>query len=112
MIHDGPANYTRHGKTISVSRFLLLTLPAVDPVFCPNRRNYLREKIAKNPIFPFSSRASFPSFPLSFFFLPPERKYAPVIIRYFAPIIFLSSCSSSSRISIGITKAIRYKSRV
>lgn len=87
MIHDGPANYTRHGKTISVSRFLLLTLPAVDPVFCPNRRNYLREKIAKNPIFPFSSRTSFPSFPLSFFFLPPERKYAPVIIRYFAPIL-------------------------
>lgn len=70
MIHDGPANYTRHGKTISVSRFLLLTLPAVDPVFCANRRNYLREKIAKNPIFPFSSRAFFP---LPFLSLSPSR---------------------------------------
>lgn len=72
MIHDGPANYTRHGKTISVSRFLLLTLPAVDPVFCANRRNYLREKIAKNPIFPFSSILPCFFFPLPFLFLSPS----------------------------------------
>lgn len=44
----------RHGKTISVCHFLARTSPRREPrtrwtpVFCANRRNYPREKIAKN----------------------------------------------------------------
>lgn len=82
-----------HGKTISVSRFLVLTLPAVDPVFCANRRNYLREKIAKNAIFallPFVRTSFCLSAPFSFY--PPGSRSlrananTRVMIRHFAGI--------------------------
>ena len=89
-----PLQITRHGETISVSRFLVArALPPVGPVFCANRRNYLREKIAKNAILlpffhPFVlsalcslSLSLFPPLPFLFILLsaapkpPCERKY-------------------------------------
>lgn len=61
MIHDGPANYT-HG---TAKQFLSLVFsfahaPRGGPpsFFAPTRRNYPREKIAKNAIFPFSPSPS------------------------------------------------------
>lgn len=50
MILDGcgPANYTAWQNNFCLSFSRARPLRAVDPVFCTNRRNYLREKIAKN----------------------------------------------------------------
>lgn len=89
----------RHGKTISVFRFLVLTLPAVDPVFCTNRRNYLREKIAKNAIFALPPTSRLLSAPLPFLFIlsfpkpPCERKYTCNDTSFRGD--FYSSCYSS-----------------
>lgn len=90
MIHDGPANYT-HG---TAKQFLSLVFsfahaPRGGPpsFFALTRRNYPREKIAKNAIFPFSPSSLPLPAPFSFSPLDPERKYAPVMTRHFAAIL-------------------------
>lgn len=69
MIHDGcgPANYTAWQNNFCLSFSRARTAPrAVDPVFCANRRNYPREKIAKNATLSPSSRSLLRSLSLSF----------------------------------------------
>lgn len=65
-------------------------LRAVDPVFCTNRRNYPREKIAKNAtLSPFSHCSGLFLSPRFLFILssvPPLRKGIRIMIHHFAGI--------------------------
>lgn len=69
-------------------------------------------KSRKTRYFPFPPVPSFRS--LFFLFLPPERKYAPVITRHFAAILSARLLFSSSLIGIRYyhQATTRYKSRV
>lgn len=66
------------------------TLRAVDPVFCANRRNYPREKIAKNATLPPSSRCwgllLSPRFLFILSSVPPLRERIRIMIHHFAEI--------------------------
>jgi len=92
MIHDGcgPANYTAWQNNFCLSFSRAHRSARWTPVFCTNRRNYPREKIAKNAVLsPSLCQSSLFLSPRLLFILtsvPPLWERIRIMIRHFAGI--------------------------